>query len=388
MRSNRPPAPTPLDIGTAQAGPRTVRVAARARSAPGSRPWPPSAPLRAAWPLISLGVVLLIAHGAAVAGEGAPAGDPPSGTDAAALAQRLSELQSQYQSSEQERERLTRENARLTEQLNQTGTFAKLSRQIEKQTALLGRLADKLTPGSDGPAGDADANANADAGGKLKRLTDENARLRAELDVSKRRLRLLIDQFAKAHELRLDAVTEAAAAQEHSAELDARLRQRQQAAEEAMMRADKAEKLYAALEEAHLRVTTENERLTRDLATARQRQAEALQRVVELDSVLASSESRAVKISPPADSALVALDDRSGGGRDVPRDPGTAIDVGAAEPAGVQPVLYQVREDDTLSLISAKVYGDASAWPRIFDANRDRLETPDDLELGMRLIIP
>ncbi len=51
-------------------------------------------------------------------------------------------------------------------------------------------------------------------------------------------------------------------------------------------------------------------------------------------------------------------------------------------------MVYQVRADDTLSRISAVVYGNASAWPRIFEANRDQLATPDDLVLGMRLIIP
>ncbi|KAA6184649.1 LysM peptidoglycan-binding domain-containing protein [Thiohalocapsa marina] len=52
------------------------------------------------------------------------------------------------------------------------------------------------------------------------------------------------------------------------------------------------------------------------------------------------------------------------------------------------PVIYEVLADDTLSRISAKVYGDANAWRRIFEANRDLLDSPDDLSLGMKLVIP
>jgi nucleoid-associated protein YgaU len=54
----------------------------------------------------------------------------------------------------------------------------------------------------------------------------------------------------------------------------------------------------------------------------------------------------------------------------------------------VLPVIYRVRADDTLSSISAKVYGNPNDWGRIFEANRDLLRTPDDLALGMSLVIP
>jgi nucleoid-associated protein YgaU len=54
----------------------------------------------------------------------------------------------------------------------------------------------------------------------------------------------------------------------------------------------------------------------------------------------------------------------------------------------VTPAVYLVRSDDTLSRISVKVYGDASAWRRIYDANRDVLATPDELAPGMTLVIP
>jgi nucleoid-associated protein YgaU len=66
-------------------------------------------------------------------------------------------------------------------------------------------------------------------------------------------------------------------------------------------------------------------------------------------------------------------------------------DVESEAPAStrvVRPAVYMVRSDDTLSRISAKVYGDASVWRRIYEANRDVLATPDELAPGMTLVIP
>jgi nucleoid-associated protein YgaU len=155
------------------------------------------------------------------------------------------------------------------------------------------------------------------------------------------------------------------------AELQAHLKQQQLAAEEALLRADKAEKLHAALEESNARLRTENERLSMELATARERQAEAMQRVLELDTRLEATAARAGVAAPVSDGPPAAAG----------ASPQPAV-------ASATKVVYEVREEDTLSRIAAKVYGDASAWGRIFDANRDVLDGPDDLALGMRLIIP
>ncbi|MGB5734861.1 MAG: LysM peptidoglycan-binding domain-containing protein [Thiohalocapsa sp.] len=304
-----------------------------------------------------------------------PAAEVPSAPDDSA--RRIAQLEALYQAAEQERVRLARENSKLSERLRQSGALEALSQQVEKQTALLSRLAGKLGIGS-GPADESMGQGVDDTA-----LVDENARLRVALQVSERRLGLLMEQFAEAHKLRLDALAEAAIAREQSAELDARLRQRQQAADEALMRADKAEKLYAALEEAQARVSTENERLTRDLATARERQAEAMQRIVELDSLLAARKAQAVRISASAEPSGAQVADI--GSATWASSESESADSLARR---LEPVVYQVRADDTLSRISASVYGDASAWPRIFEANRDQLATPDDLVLGMRLIIP
>ena len=49
---------------------------------------------------------------------------------------------------------------------------------------------------------------------------------------------------------------------------------------------------------------------------------------------------------------------------------------------------YVVQDGDNLSGISLAVYGTGSRWKEIFDANRDKLESPDWLQVGMKLKIP
>lgn len=61
----------------------------------------------------------------------------------------------------------------------------------------------------------------------------------------------------------------------------------------------------------------------------------------------------------------------------------------AAEPAPrIQPLEYEVRAGDTLSDISLAVFGTATRWKEILEANRDRLQKPESLQVGMRLNIP
>jgi tetratricopeptide (TPR) repeat protein len=49
---------------------------------------------------------------------------------------------------------------------------------------------------------------------------------------------------------------------------------------------------------------------------------------------------------------------------------------------------YTVRPDDTLSRIAHKVYGDATLWPRIRDANQDMLKGSVSVKIGQVLKIP
>ena len=49
---------------------------------------------------------------------------------------------------------------------------------------------------------------------------------------------------------------------------------------------------------------------------------------------------------------------------------------------------YEVKSGDTLSDISKRLYGRASLWNQIFEANRDQLAEPHALKVGMKLVIP
>lgn len=49
---------------------------------------------------------------------------------------------------------------------------------------------------------------------------------------------------------------------------------------------------------------------------------------------------------------------------------------------------HVVRKGDTLQKISRKYYGTTRNYPKIFQANRDKLKNPDQLTIGTRLVIP
>ncbi len=58
-----------------------------------------------------------------------------------------------------------------------------------------------------------------------------------------------------------------------------------------------------------------------------------------------------------------------------------------AESRGPMKVIV-VRPGDTLGTLAAKYLGDALKWKAIYEANRDRLNDPDIIPIGMRLRIP
>lgn len=53
-----------------------------------------------------------------------------------------------------------------------------------------------------------------------------------------------------------------------------------------------------------------------------------------------------------------------------------------------EPVRYKVRPGDSLSIIAARLYKDASRWGEIYRANKDRIRDPKILRVGWELIIP
>ena len=49
---------------------------------------------------------------------------------------------------------------------------------------------------------------------------------------------------------------------------------------------------------------------------------------------------------------------------------------------------YKVQPGDTLSKIAKEFYGNANEYNRIFQANRDKLQDPDKIQVGQELTIP
>jgi nucleoid-associated protein YgaU len=67
------------------------------------------------------------------------------------------------------------------------------------------------------------------------------------------------------------------------------------------------------------------------------------------------------------------------------------VSAGQGGPAGAASAptgSYTVKKGDTLSKISKQFYGDANAYKKIFDANRDQLKDPDKIQPGQVLRIP
>jgi nucleoid-associated protein YgaU len=62
-------------------------------------------------------------------------------------------------------------------------------------------------------------------------------------------------------------------------------------------------------------------------------------------------------------------------------------DAGAADPYDATQ-WYEVKKGDTLSKIAKEIYGDASLYPKIFEANKDQLKNPDVIQVGQKLRIP
>ncbi|MCI0614249.1 LysM peptidoglycan-binding domain-containing protein [bacterium] len=62
--------------------------------------------------------------------------------------------------------------------------------------------------------------------------------------------------------------------------------------------------------------------------------------------------------------------------------------VSGTKPATATEPTYTVVKGDTLSKIAKEFYGNANAYMRIFDANRDQLKDPDKIQIGQVLRIP
>jgi len=60
----------------------------------------------------------------------------------------------------------------------------------------------------------------------------------------------------------------------------------------------------------------------------------------------------------------------------------------AAAGAGAAGKTYTVKSGDTLSKIAKDFYGNANEYNKIFEANKDKLSSPDRINVGQELKIP
>lgn len=49
---------------------------------------------------------------------------------------------------------------------------------------------------------------------------------------------------------------------------------------------------------------------------------------------------------------------------------------------------HEVKKGETLSKIAQKYYGDASLYPKIFEANRETIKDPNLIRVGQKIRIP
>ena len=64
------------------------------------------------------------------------------------------------------------------------------------------------------------------------------------------------------------------------------------------------------------------------------------------------------------------------------------IEVRGGGAAGGATRTYTVKSGDTLSKIAKEMYGDASKWKKIHQANADRIKDPDKIQPGWTLNVP
>lgn len=72
----------------------------------------------------------------------------------------------------------------------------------------------------------------------------------------------------------------------------------------------------------------------------------------------------------------------------VPKADFSGVSASVDSTAEVVDATYTVEKGDTLSKIAKQRLGDANAWKKIFDANRDQLDDPDRIQPGQVLKLP
>ena len=86
---------------------------------------------------------------------------------------------------------------------------------------------------------------------------------------------------------------------------------------------------------------------------------------------------------------LLVLKGVDGSALQIPRKtdaPDVAVSIEDAADENVE--YYEIKSGDTLSKIAKRVYGDAMAYKKIFEANREVIEDPDKIFVGQKIRLP
>lgn len=71
-----------------------------------------------------------------------------------------------------------------------------------------------------------------------------------------------------------------------------------------------------------------------------------------------------------------------------PKPEAPDVAVKAEDVAELDVEYYEIKSGDTLSKIAKRVYGDAMAYTKIFEANKGVIENPDKIYVGQKIRIP
>jgi nucleoid-associated protein YgaU len=71
--------------------------------------------------------------------------------------------------------------------------------------------------------------------------------------------------------------------------------------------------------------------------------------------------------------------------REAPKPTAPVPEPAAPAPAGT---VYEIQKGDTLSAIAQRHYGNANAWHKIYEANRNVIKDPDKIYPGQKITLP
>ena len=92
--------------------------------------------------------------------------------------------------------------------------------------------------------------------------------------------------------------------------------------------------------------------------------------------------------NPPSSAKKADFSNVQGGSSSTAPAPPMSVPTSAGTSGATAGKRYTVVAGDSLSRIAKREYGDANAWKRIYEANRDTIKDPDLIYPGQTLEIP